>query len=169
VEGRRVRITVPILSQYAQKKKIRYFLEGIPKEDRILEIGGGSGWVAAYLKNHGWTHYTGIDLRPPADVVGDVRDWKKLGLQPGFEVVEHVDCIRDCYDLLKPGGRLLVTTPVPCMDWLLRWLEAMGLNQKRTSPHDHLTDLGRVSCFERKNIKLVGFLSQWAILTKETT
>jgi 2-polyprenyl-3-methyl-5-hydroxy-6-metoxy-1,4-benzoquinol methylase len=164
---------MPILSRYARWKKIRYFLERIPKQDRILEIGCGSGWAAEYLRNHGWTNYTGIDLYPPADIVGDIRDWKELGMRAGafdvilaFEVIEHVDCVKECYDLLKPGGRLLVTTPIPGADWFLKWLEAVGLNQKRTSPHEHLTDLRNVPCFEHKDVRRVGFLSQWAVLTK---
>jgi 2-polyprenyl-3-methyl-5-hydroxy-6-metoxy-1,4-benzoquinol methylase len=164
-----------VLSEYAKKKKIRYFLQRIPKDARVLEVGGGSGWVSDYLKNHGWLHYTGVDIKSPADVVGDIRDWKELGLEPGsfdaiiaFEVVEHVDCVRDCYDLLRPGGTLSITTPVPRMDWMLKVLETLGLNQKRTSPHEHLLDLRSISCFERKDIKIVCFLSQWAILTKDT-
>jgi 2-polyprenyl-3-methyl-5-hydroxy-6-metoxy-1,4-benzoquinol methylase len=166
---------MPVLSQYARWKKARYFLQSLPKEYRILEIGCGGGWVARYLRDHGWTHYVGVDLHPPADIVGDIRDWRKLGLQAGsfdaivaFEVLEHVDCARECYDLLKPGGRLLVTTPLPRADGLLKWLEKAGLNQKRTSPHDHLTCLHDVTCIGRKEIKRVGFLSQWDIFTKES-
>lgn len=164
---------MPLLSEYAKKKKIGYFLQTIPKDARVLEVGGNSGWVRDYLKNHGWLHYTGVDLEPPADVVGDIRDWRKLGLRPGsfgaiiaFEVVEHVDCIWDCYDLLRPGGTLSITTPVARMDGILKVLETVGLNQKRTSPHEHLLDLRSISYFERTDIKVVGFLSQWAILTK---
>ncbi len=164
---------MPILSQYARWKKARYFLERIPKQHRILEIGCGEGWASRYLREHGWRCYAGIDLQPPADIVGDIRDWKKLGLQPqsydvilAFEVLEHVDCVRDCYELLKPGGTLLVTTPVPDTDWMLKWLERMGLSQKRTSPHEHLTYLGSVPCFEHKEVRRVGLLSQWGILTK---
>ena len=50
-------------------------------------------------------------MNPPADIVGDVRNWRSMGLAEGsfdaivsFEVVEHVDCFRECYDLLRPGG-----------------------------------------------------------------
>ncbi len=162
------------LSEYSKKKKIRYFLDRIPKHHAILEVGCGNGWVRDYLRSHGWTHYTGLDLAAPADVVGDIRSWRTLGLQAesfdtiiAFEVVEHVDCFRDCYELLRPGGTLLVTTPMPCTDWILNLLEIVGLNQKRTSPHDHLVDLWRVPYFEQKAIRTIAFLSQWGVLTKD--
>jgi 2-polyprenyl-3-methyl-5-hydroxy-6-metoxy-1,4-benzoquinol methylase len=164
---------MPLLSQYAQTRKIEYFLNKIPKQARILEIGSGSGWVYEYLKQNGYNHYVGIDLEPPADVVGDIRDWKNLGLKEqsfdvivAFEVVEHVNCFKECFDLLKPGGMLMITSPVPHMDWAMQLLELVGLNQKRTSPHEHLVYFEDIPFFKAKDIRRIGFLSQWGILSK---
>ncbi|MEH1938930.1 MAG: class I SAM-dependent methyltransferase [Nostoc sp.] len=164
---------MPLLSQYAQNKKIKYFLEPILKQARILEIGSGSGWVSEYLKQNGYKHYVGIDIEPPADIVGDIREWKSLGLEEqsfdvivAFEVVEHVDCFKECFDLLKPGGQLMLTSPVPHMDWAMQLLESAGLNQKRTSPHNYLVCFEDVPYFKNKDIKIVSSLSQWGIFTK---
>jgi len=164
---------MPLLSSYAMRRKIGYFLEPVPKEARILEIGCGGGWVGRHLRDNGWKHYVGLDLQSPADVVGDVRDWRKLGLASesfdvliAFEIVEHVDCWEACHSLLKPGGRMLVTTPLPHRDWILKLLEDLGLNQRRTSPHDRLVYLEKVPYFSRKDVRVVAGLSQWAILTK---
>jgi 2-polyprenyl-3-methyl-5-hydroxy-6-metoxy-1,4-benzoquinol methylase len=165
---------MPLLSDYARTKKAKYFLEPIPKDAHILEVGCGSGWVGEYLRSGGWTHYLGLDVGPPADLVGNILDWQELGLKPesfdviiAFEVVEHVDCFQACYELLKPGGRLLLTSPVPHMDWCMKILEILGLNQKRTSPHDHLVDFRDVPHFEQKEVKIVGFLSQWGVFHKQ--
>jgi 2-polyprenyl-3-methyl-5-hydroxy-6-metoxy-1,4-benzoquinol methylase len=165
---------MPLLSDYARDRKIRYFLDPIPKDARILEIGCGSGWVGQHLKAGGWKQYVGMDLVPPADVVGDIKQWRRLGLEPAsfdviiaFEVVEHVDCFQECHDLLKPGGRLLITTPLPRMDWAMRALERFGLNQKRSSPHDHLVALSDVPRFPRKQVRIVAGLAQWGILEKQ--
>ncbi|MHC4438095.1 MAG: class I SAM-dependent methyltransferase [Planctomycetota bacterium] len=162
-----------LLSLYARKKKIEHFLKRIPKHSRILEIGCGTGWLGQYLKDNGWNNYTGIDINPPANIVGDIRDWRKLGLKEcsfdviiAFEVVEHVDCFKECFELLTEKGMLMLTSPVPHMDWMLKILEIVGLNQRRTSVHDHLVYLKDVPYFEDKEIKTIGFLSQWAILTK---
>ncbi len=164
---------MPLLSSIAQRRKIRYFLDPIASDARILEIGCGGGWVGRHLKARGRTRYVGLDMKPPADVVGDIRDWRRLGLEPAsfdvviaFEIVEHVDCWQACHDLLRPGGRMLVTTPVPRRDWILRILEALRLNQRRTSPHDHLVDIRDVACFDRKEVRIVAGLSQWAVLTR---
>jgi len=164
---------MPLLSDYAKSKKVKHFLEPIPADARILEIGCGSGWVGEYLRAGGWSHYQGLDLVPPADFVGNILLWRELGLEPesydvviAFEVVEHVDCFKACHDLLKPGGRLLLTSPLPHMDWVMRILERLGLNQKRTSPHDHLVYFQEVPHFEQKQIKIVALLSQWGIFHK---
>lgn len=164
---------MPILSDYARKRKIKYFLSKIPKTAKILEIGSGDGWVNDYLKNNGWNNYTGIDIIPPADIVGDINNWKNLELQEksydyiiAFEVIEHIDCIKACYSLLKNNGELLITTPLPNMDWFLKVLEFLKLNQKRTSPHSNLIHLKTIKGFQSNKIKLVLMLSQWGIFTK---
>ncbi|MFO1490474.1 MAG: methyltransferase domain-containing protein [Kiritimatiellia bacterium] len=164
---------MPLLSDIARRRKIDFFLKPIPKNAAILEIGCGSRWVGEYLTGNGWTRYTGLDLVPPANIVGDIKEWRKLGLAAesfdviiAFEVVEHVDAFQECHDLLRPGGRLLLTTPVPAMDPVMKLLEWVRLNQKRTSRHDHLVDLRHVRQFADKKIRVVSGLSQWGVFTK---
>ena len=164
---------MPALSDYAQRKKIDYFLTPLAKDARILEIGCGSRWVGDYLRSNGWQNYVGADLVPPADIVGDIRQWRSLGLKAesfdvviAFEVIEHVDLVQEAYDLLKPGGLLLLTSPVPHMDWAMKLLEALRLNQRRTSPHDHLVYFERIRLFEPVSLTRKAGLSQWGILRK---
>lgn len=164
---------MPALSAYAQQRKIAHFLQPIDRQAAILEIGCGSGWVGTYLRDNGWQGYTGIDIVPPADIVGDIRDWQELGLAAAsydvvlaFEVVEHIDIYTEIAALLKPGGRLMVTTPVPHFDWVMRGLEMAGLNQKRTSPHSQLHYLADTAGLELTEYRRVAGLSQWGIFTK---
>jgi SAM-dependent methyltransferase len=158
---------MPLLSDYARRKKIDYFLRDTPLEARILEVGSGAGWVRGELARRGWTNYVGLDLHPPADIVGSILEWERLGLQASsfdvviaFELVEHVVCFREMFALLKPGGLLMLTSPVPHMDWLCRILEILGLNQKRTSPHDHLVHFTDIPLFEPVTLKTVGLMAQ---------
>ena len=164
---------MPLLSDYARRKKIDYFIKSIPKQARVLELGCGEGWLGSYMKANGWTNYVGMDLFPPADVVGDIHDWKELGLASGsfdvivaFEIIEHTDCFREMFDLLKPGGLIMLTSPVPHMDWFLRILETVGLNQRRTSPHDQLIYFKKIPYFDPVELRTIGFLAQWGKLRK---
>lgn len=164
---------MPVLSQYARMRKIMWFFDPLPTGARVLEVGCGSGWVGEYLRKSGCRDYVGIDLQPPADIVGDVRNWRQLGVAKesfdivvAFEVVEHVDIWQACYDLLSPGGRMFVTTPLPHRDWILKCLEVCGLNQPRTSPHDHLTYLECIKLFKKRQIAVIAQLSQWGVFTK---
>jgi hypothetical protein len=72
------------------------------------------------------------------------------------------------HDLLKPAGKLLVTPPVPHMDWLCRVLESVGLNQKRTSPHDHLIYFKDIPLFEPFESKTQGLIGQWGKFRAKT-
>jgi SAM-dependent methyltransferase len=164
---------MPLLSKYAQKKRIEYSVKDIPKQAGILEVGCGSGWFGNYLKRNGWENYVGLDIVPPADIVGDIRDWRKLGIKQNsfdiiiaFEVVEHINCFQDFFDILKPDGLLILTSPVPHMDWLCKLLETIGLNQKRTSPHDHLIYFRDIPLFKPLDIKKIGFMIQWGKFRK---
>ena len=168
---------MPLLSAIARKRKLEYFSTYIPKKARILEIGCGDGWVGRWLKSNGYPDYVGMDLVSNlADVTGDIRDWRKLGIVPAsfdviiaFEVIEHVDCVQDCYDLLRPGGLLMLTSPLPGMDWMCRGLELLGLNQPRTSPHCNLTDFTKLPLFKRVALITPLHLVQWGIFTKPAT
>jgi cyclopropane fatty-acyl-phospholipid synthase-like methyltransferase len=160
----------PPLSRIARERKLRYFFDRIAPGAAILEVGCADGWVGRWAAEHGH-HVTGLDLHPPADIVGDVRDWAALGLAPhsfdviiAFEVIEHGDFTAALRDLLKPDGRLMVTTPVPRMDWACRLGEAVGLLQRRTSPHTHLVDVRDVPGFTVVDRRVVGLIAQWGVL-----
>jgi len=159
------------LSRYARDKKLAFFFSGIPKDAAILDVGCADGWVTGWARERGWTRVTGIDLRPPADIVGDVTRWRELGMTAhsfdviaAFEVVEHGDLAAALRDLLKPDGLLFATTPVPRLDWACKALEAVGVLQRRTGAHTHLVDLRSYPGFRPVDRRVKGLISQWAIL-----
>lgn len=164
---------MPLLSKYAQKKKIDYFIKTIPRQAKILEVGCAEGRLGNYLKRNGWKNYIGLDILPPADIVGNILDWKKIGIKEqsfdviiAFEVIEHINCFQEFFDILKPGGLLMLTSPIPRLDWLCRLLEAIGLNQRRTSPHDHLIYFRDIPLFEPAEIRTIGLMAQWGKFRK---
>ncbi|HNR33297.1 MAG TPA: hypothetical protein PKI11_20570, partial [Candidatus Hydrogenedentes bacterium] len=78
----------PLLSGLARRRKFKWFFSDVPHTTRILEIGCGDCWSRDRARAAGYTNYVGLDLRPPADIVGDVRRWRDLGLQAeAFDVI----------------------------------------------------------------------------------
>jgi len=164
---------MPILSDYPRKKKIEYFTRGLPKQSKILEVGCGDKWLGEALRQVGFVNYTGLDIVPQADIVGDIKRWRAVGIEPAsfdviiaFELIEHIDCISECFDILRPGGLLMLSSPVPHMDWMCWILENLGLNQKRTSPHTNLVCFRDLRLFEPIQIKIVGAMAQWGTFRK---
>lgn len=159
------------LSRYAREKKLEFFFSRIPAGSSILDLGCADGWVRRWATERGWDSITGIDLRPPADVVGDVNRWSELGLGAAsfdcivaFEVLEHGDLAAAVRALLKPSGLLMATTPVPRFDWVCKSLEAVRVLQKRTGEHVNLVDLRSYPGFEVVDWRVKGLISQWGIL-----
>jgi cyclopropane fatty-acyl-phospholipid synthase-like methyltransferase len=168
------------LSQIARRMKLDYFFAHLEKDARILEVGCADGWVGDYATEHGWSNFVGIDIErsdravPHEFIHGDINEWRSLGLRPesfdaiiAFEVIEHGDFLAAMSDLLRPGGKLLVTTPLPSRDWLCKLLERLGLNQRRTSPHTHLIyldDLPRQ--FRPLETFIKARISQWGVFEK---
>ncbi len=166
---------VPPLSAYSRRRKCAWFPRYLAPGARVLEVGCGDGWFVRYLREHGWPEARGIDLCAPADIVGDVRAWQTLGLRRGsfdalaaFEVLEHVDFLDAAHALLRPGGRLLLSTPVPATDPVCWLLERARLAQPRATPHCNLTDLRGLPGFERVALRRVGLLAQWGVFAKPT-
>ena len=161
------------LQAWARDGRIRFFLPFIRDGEDVLEIGSGDGWFRRAVEASRSVSYLTIDLRSGADIQGDIRDWRKVGLQPesfdvviAFEVVEHTDCFRESLELLKPGGLLLITTPMPHADWLLKLLELLRLAQRRTSPHSNLVYLRSVRGFSTVEMRTPYGLVQWAVFRK---
>lgn len=158
-----------ILSDFARRKKSDYILQIIKPGDAVLEIGAGASWLREPIIKGGATYHS-IDLIEPADYVGDIRSWRNLGLPQAhfdvvlaLEVLEHVPCLNEIRTLLKPGGLLFATSPVPEWDWACEILENLGLSQKRTSPHSHLLNFRAMPYLEALQIKRFGLLSQWGL------
>jgi cyclopropane fatty-acyl-phospholipid synthase-like methyltransferase len=164
---------MPLLSKIAFELKKIFFFRYIPKTHKILEIGSGNGDLGSFLIKNGWRNYKSLDLVNEVDYQGDIKEWKDLGIKRNsidsiiaFELIEHVDCIDDLYEILKPGGLLLLTSPTPSFDWLCRILEDLSLCQKRSSPHINLQDFTQIERFLKvKTLKPLNIV-QWCILRK---
>ena len=103
-------------------------------------------------------------------MVGDIKNVGSLPFKPkqfdviiAFEVIEHVDLLDECRYFLKDDGLLMLTTPLPEMDWMCQIFETIGLNQKRTSPHCNLINIKKISGFKTEKYCIVGLMGQWGV------
>ena len=140
----------PLLSELSRRRKLALLLRHLPPGASVLEVGSGSGWFSEGLRRRGHPVMT-LDIQGPADLVGDVNAWRDLGLGPGsfdavvgLELIEHVDCLAAMRALCRPGGLIMLSSPHPRWDWVMKILEALRLTQRRTSPHDNLTDFAAI-------------------------
>lgn len=141
----------PLLSALSGLRKVALFERYVSPESLILEVGSGSGWFTERLRTSGY-RVTTIDLVPPADIIGDINAWRELGILPqsydvivALEVIEHVKCLEALRSICKPNGLIMLSSPHPRGDWLLKLLEFLHLSQKRTSPHSYLTDFSQIA------------------------
>lgn len=141
----------PLISEISRKRKLKLLLDNLEPSVSILEVGAGSGWFSNQLRNNGHT-VTTLDIEAPADIVGDITQWQQLRITPhtfdavvALEVIEHIDCLTALQSLCKPGGLIMLSSPHPQWDWVMKILEQIGLNQKRTSDHVNLTDFHTIA------------------------
>ncbi|MFC1597606.1 class I SAM-dependent methyltransferase [Planctomycetota bacterium] len=144
-------MTQPLLSEISRRRKLKLLKDHLPAGASVMEVGTGSGWFAERLRESGYA-VTTLDLVPPANIVGDVNRWRQLGIPPhsfdaviALEVIEHVDCLPALRSICKPGGLIMLSSPHPSWDWVMKTLELLHLTQKRTSEHVHLTDFNDIA------------------------
>lgn len=129
---------------FANRLKFDFLKPYLKKEDCIIDLGCGSMWLTKYLRELGY-NCTAFDSEPPADIIGDIKTYpfeeSSFDTAIALEMIEHIDCIAEIGHLLKPGGLLLVTTPVPHFDFICKILEFLSISQERTSPHLNLVYL----------------------------
>ncbi|MEA3336348.1 MAG: class I SAM-dependent methyltransferase [Chloroflexota bacterium] len=118
---------------------------GPGQDKRILDVGCGAGNMAHHLAHYG--RVTGLDLNPKPLKVAQERglevrqgsaddlpfDDNSFDLITLLDTVEHVPnehgVFSECYRVLKPGGKLLVT--VPALMWLWSQNDVINAHQRR--------------------------------------
>jgi 2-polyprenyl-3-methyl-5-hydroxy-6-metoxy-1,4-benzoquinol methylase len=161
--------------------------------DHILDAGCGSGVIADYLAASG-ADVTAIDANPEAIrfatsafrrpnlrfltgfIDDDLRVDTPLDKIYSLEVIEHMyepdgaAMLQNFLELLRPGGRVLLTTPNYRSLWpLLEWtLDLFGmvptLDEEQHVAHYHRSSLRRAAeqaGFKVLSIRSVCFLSPW--------
>lgn len=138
--------------------------EGLPDSlGRIIDLGCGPGTFLGNLKQP-FVHALGIDLAAPQIAyaqahyqrpgleyrVGDVTGLdraERFDVAVSIEVVEHLrpedtqNFLSALYDLLEPGGALVLTTPNyrslwPALEWMVSKLGPVDYREQHINPFD---------------------------------
>lgn len=150
------------------------FLEQVPAQSVVVDVGCGNGSFLARFRDRGWLLYgsdlssTGIALGRKnypeitfflADAEKKFEDFAARYGQADViistEVIEHLyaprDFLRGCFSLLKPGGRLVISTPY---HGYLKNV-ALALTNSMDKHYTVLRDHGHIKFFSRNTISKV--------------
>ena len=160
---------MPAFSYYESNFISRWWRSGLSRmvggllpqdwgEAKLLDVGSGDGYTIRLVKPSG--DVVGIDTDPsmaaPARERGiDFREGSAYGLpfpDSSFdlatmvEVVEHlerpVDALTEVRRVLRDGGYVVITTPVPKASWRMIWWAWSKLGPgKRWENTPHVSDL----------------------------
>jgi 2-polyprenyl-3-methyl-5-hydroxy-6-metoxy-1,4-benzoquinol methylase len=121
---------------------------------KILNLGRGDGWLTNYLLKKGY-NCTGIDknIAHPNAYFRE-EDVSKLSFGDNtfgciimFEVIEHIwtSSYTQIERVLKPNGKIVLTTPVPRFNWLVELLSKHGIANSLKTPYINLVNINDVS------------------------
>jgi 2-polyprenyl-3-methyl-5-hydroxy-6-metoxy-1,4-benzoquinol methylase len=166
--------------------------------DRVLDIGCGSGVTSDLIAKNAQIHVTGIDSNPEAIdfckkeysrsnlnfSLLTIGMLKELGQETAekilfLETIEHItteqakQAAAAMYQILKPGGKLVVSTPNkkslwPLQEWLLDRLHIVPSlkndQHERLYNGKELEHLFTEAGFTTARKETINFLAPWAAL-----
>lgn len=153
---------VPWLTSHARLHRLTFFLKNIsakrctppgtrvaPQPPRVLDIGCGDAWFVKAAKCAGYDCIgtdtrggtgirAGADKLPFADNYFDcVAIW---------EVIEQVkpESYAEIKRVIRPGGHIILSTPKPDWNWLVKLCVRLGFASDRGTPHVNLIDVRKL-------------------------
>ena len=141
---------------FTNKIKVKFVLEQLElsniKDEEILEIGSGSGWLTEQLKEKGY-NITSFDKDNEADIQADFLEYKfekKYKVIIALEFLEHGFFTDKVISILEKDGILIATFPNPRFDGLMQFLSWNGIYNSQWKYHY----LEHVNLFYPKEVPL---------------
>lgn len=139
-----LKFRVKPVNYYVAMKRIKLAEKFLTKNGKILDVGCGDMYITNKLIKEGY-NIIGIDRTKPYHLKMDATNMSfkdnSFDMVIAFETIEHCDCINEIKRILKPGGKLVLSTPAPNTDWLRTILVKLRLLEARDfEHHDHIVD-----------------------------
>jgi len=119
-------------------------------------------------KAHPGKRIIGVDIKPDAEIQHDLnkpfpKEWEKADTAVAGEVIEHLlhpfSFLKECHELLKPGGKLIITTPNASA------LNKILLSDEKLDPHHYYcwtrAQLRRIVLLAGFNVEKESMLNLW--------
>ncbi len=129
---------------------VRYFrkpfiINHLDQKWKILDLGCGDLWLTKYLRKLNY-NVVGIDksldAKYPYTIECDANnlpfDDNSFDCVLMVEVVEHINpktAYSEIRRVLKPNGKIIVTTPNPKFEWFIELLKKLRIVKYHGSPH----------------------------------
>jgi len=142
-------------------RRLEFFFGAyIAAETMVLEVGPGDGWLGEYLIGAGFRSYRRLHSAAPADLVGELENWRELGIEPAsIDLLIAFDCRLAepelvCFRaLVKAGGLLFVVRRAerrPIARRLAGWLTAGRRRSRREATEGATAIAGFRTLAERR-------------------
>lgn len=133
-------------AKYADKKRMEKTIPHISKSMKILDLGCGEGWFTQSLNERGYD-CVGVDIgvedkhpfyRGSAECIPFSDGYFDCVIM--IEVIEHINpsCYKEINRVLKDGGKIILSTPVPEFDLIGHLLSKLKLTDPFVTPHINL-------------------------------
>lgn len=144
---------LPWLTRYARLRRLTFFMRciykggGISLRYKVLDIGSGDGWFTSACLKSTLCDCIGVD---PCYGPGIRAGAEKLPFADGtfdcvvlWEVIEHIkpECYEEIERVLRPGGKIILSTPIPRWNWFVELCERLGFVRALGTPHINLLDV----------------------------
>ena len=158
------------------KKKVAPFVEHLPKEAKIIDIGSGNGLICYYLKEQGFdvTPLDVVDMAYNEAVRPIVYDGKTMPFDDNsydyaliLTVLHHIDSPEEVIDETRRIAQNIVIIEdiytnsfQKYLTFFMDWLVNLGYSP---TPHTNKDDIGWKNTFKNKKLQLI-HTSQWKVL-----
>lgn len=139
----------PIITKLVRNRRIKLIEQEISKNTKILDLGCGDGWLTNYLVAKG-CDCIGVDKTVENNTYFRAEDASSLSFSDNtfdciimIEVIEHIDpsTYNEIERVLRPNGKIILTTPLPTFNWLVELLAKMRVVNSLKTEHINLVRL----------------------------